>query len=158
MMQEKVIPKVEGVIPPDPVSFWPPQPGWYVVIAILLVLIFWFSYKLVKKYKYSAYRRSAIDQLKQYALLNPAEPEFINLNRLLKAVAIKTYGRSEVASLSGEHWSEFLNKKVKGDLFTDEQLNFLTYSSFNPKSFEPMEQQFWTSLLSNCQKWVKDHR
>ena len=55
-MQERMLQNLEPIIEPDPIAFWPPQPGWYVVAIILLGLailgvIKWMAYKRKNEYR-----------------------------------------------------------------------------------------------------------
>lgn len=158
MMQDKVIPKVEGVIPPDPVSFWPPQPGWYVVIVILLALLIWGIYKAVKKYQKNAYRRMGLMQLKKLQELKPDQGSLAQLNNLLKAASIEAYSRDVVASLSGPQWYEFLAGSCKRNPFSEDQSTVIANGSFDHSLIDNMDQTSWNKLVISAQNWMKSHR
>ena len=158
MMQDKVIPKVEGVIPPDPVSFWPPQPGWYVVIAILLVLLIWGIYKAVKKYQNDAYRRMGVEQLESLKTAAVDKENFVRLNNLLKAASIHAYSRDEVASLSGIQWSQFLSNSCRNNPFNEDQGELIARGSYDESLLENTDKEKWQMLVISSQKWMKTHR
>ncbi|PQB05579.1 DUF4381 domain-containing protein [Aureitalea marina] len=158
MIQEKVIPEVEGIIPPDPVSFWPPQPGWYVVMVVLLALLIWLIVKMMKKYRRNAYRRMGYQQLEDLKSAEVDQASLIQLNNLLKAASIEAYSREEVASLSGSKWAEFLSSSCKTDPFTPEHKNLISKGSFDQSLIENTKPESWQILLVSSQKWMKTHR
>ncbi len=158
MIQEKVIPEVEGVIPPDPVSFWPPQPGWYVVMAIILVLLVWIVIKQVQKYKRNAYRRMGLAQLEQLKQQPCSTDNLQQFNNLLKAASIQAYSREKVASLSGNVWYEFLSNSCKKNPFDPEQSKLMADGSYDHSLIEATDAEHWQKLIISGQKWMKNHR
>ena len=158
MIQEKVIPEVEGIIPPDPVSFWPPQPGWYVVIVLLIALITWIVIKMVKDYRRNAYRRMGVQQLEVLKGSTVDQASLVKLNSLLKAASIRAYSREKVASLSGSKWIEFLSSSCKNDPFTSDQKKLISSGSFDRSLIDNTKQESWKLLVVSSQKWMKTHR
>ncbi len=101
---------------PEPISWWPPAPGWWLLSAalVLLVLLAWFSYRC---YQRGAIKRAALNELSQIASHYREHPQqqLQLLSQLLRRVALATQPRSRVAGLSEETWLAFL------DHFTDQQ-------------------------------------
>ena len=61
----------EPIVPPGEVAFWPPQPGWYVVFALVLILAGYIGYRYWKQHKANRYRRLAKAEL-ETAKLTPS--------------------------------------------------------------------------------------
>lgn len=101
--------------PLDP-GWWPPAPGWWLLAALLLLLAGAGAWQLWRRRQRRRYRREALAQLDQLQSSWPTnDPAGFasQCNRLLKAVALRSFPRDSVAALSGEAWSDFLNNSVK---------------------------------------------
>lgn len=98
---------------PELIGWWPLAPGWWVLIALLLLVLAATAYWLWRRYQRRAYRRQAERQLA--ALLSTYQDDadskaFVaRVNSLLKATALVAYPRRTVAAVSGEQWLALLN-------------------------------------------------
>ncbi|MBT1446319.1 DUF4381 family protein [Shewanella sp. JM162201] len=104
-------------LPPD-IEFWPPAP-WVLPMALLLFV-------LLSLLLWWAYRRFKVNRAKRKALLAPKEAALalldnitlddsesvLTLSGVLKRAALSYFPRDEVASLSGNAWSEFLARTL----------------------------------------------
>jgi hypothetical protein len=86
---------------PPQVSWWPPAPGWYVVIALALIATAWLALRLLRRWQANAYRRAALHELK--SLDTPAA-----IAELLRRTALAVSPRSSVAEKSGSAWLDWL--------------------------------------------------
>jgi hypothetical protein len=97
---------------PDPVSWWPPAPGWWLLAALVLGLTGAATLALLRRRRRRAALRAALRELD--ALRNgdtgrdPAELTR-RLSRLLRRYALTRFPRREVAGLAGEDWLRFLD-------------------------------------------------
>lgn len=99
---------------PDPVSWWPPAPGWWLVAGLVLVvggliLRWWFKRRLR-----TAPARAALSELERLRAdleRDRDDRRFVAaLSALLRRVALTRYPRDQVAGLSGEAWLAFLDR------------------------------------------------
>ena len=95
---------LRDIVVPDPVPWWPPAPGWYGVIAIVLVAAIWVAFRSWKRWKANAYRRSALTVLE-------GAGDSSEIVTTLKRTALAAFPRSEVASLTGDAWCDWLEEK-----------------------------------------------
>mgnify|MGYP000520335951 CR=1 FL=1 len=96
---------------PQDVSMWPlAWPWWAMLVSLISVLVF-ISYYMKK----TKWRKHALQQLQKIDTANNLECTR-QCNRLLKQVALLRFGK-ECASLSGEKWLDFLDSKVKNNIF-----------------------------------------
>lgn len=100
---------------PEAVSIWPLAPGWYVLIALLLLLTvggLW----LRQRQRRNAYRREATQALeaalslyKQSEELNTYLQQF---NAILRRTALSAGATPAVLSLKGEAWLAWLDQSA----------------------------------------------
>lgn len=140
---------------PEAIGWWPPAPGWWLVLLAVIVLVAVAIYLLYKRHRSNAYRRIALLQLKtlhaQYLLQQDAGRYLGQLNSLLKSVALLAYPRHLVAAQHGESWRAFLNSA----LLPGEQLPPAFSDSPYQQHCPPIDM---IQLHQAAQSWIKRHR
>lgn len=131
--------------------------GWKILFAILIFLISLFLYKYYTSYKKNTYRRLAVIKIKQLQqTLKNRDVDLISKTMFhLKATALQTYNKTEVASLKGLEWLKFLDEKGKTAYFSKNEavITKVLYSDLLDKSDEFNKNEFITSSI----KWIKVH-
>ena len=89
---------------PEVSTWWPLAWGWWLVILIALVALFFSCQLLIKQYKLRIAKQQALAQIKQ---LEQAS-SLISLNSLLKRALMSYLPRHSVASLHGAKWQALL--------------------------------------------------
>ena len=156
-MQETNIDQLAPVIPPETVSFWPPQPGWYVLFGLLLFVLCYALYRYIIHRKKNRYRSIALREVQSLPVQKPDISELILLNRILKATALQGFPRSTVAALYGEEWLHFLDSTAVGSNFK-EAGDLLVNSSYHKAETLEIESQQWANLLVISKYWIKKHK
>ena len=105
---------------PAAIGWWPLAPGWWFLIALAMLLLTVLGWLAWRRWRARAYRRLASARLTAIDLSDP--DYFAKVNRILKAVAVRSYGRRRVARLSGRQWLEFLQASSGGRVSFPEQL------------------------------------
>lgn len=152
-MNLEALEQLEDIIIPPAVSWWPLASSvWISLISLigLIVALIWY-FRL--RYKQRLYRRVAIQYLNQ---INQTDDQtfLIEINRLLKQVAITTYGRQACADLDHQAWLDFLQFKAQ----------FIKM----PKAFQNINQRYQATApnLSDkdkraiqryAQRWIAGH-
>ena len=97
---------------PGPIESWPPAPGWWVLVILACVIIGYGLYRLYQFWKKNQYRRDAIKAMSQLQSQLSSDPSAYleAYNNLLKRVALTSFKRENVASLTGEAWVAFLDQ------------------------------------------------
>jgi hypothetical protein len=106
---------------PDPIGWWPPAPGWWLVGVAVLLLVAATARYLVRRIKNGEFRREARRELRLLAENREAMDDrqlVEQLSILLRRVAIRAYGRETVAPLAGQRWLGFLDRTGDTDRFT----------------------------------------
>lgn len=138
---------------PDPVSWWPPGPGWWlllsilVIIAVILVLLY-------RRYRNLALQRAALKELRiieaQYHLQLDLRQLAIELSALLRRVSISLLDRKSIAALSGQQWLVWLDQQAASDQFTTGHGQHLLSAPYQAHpEFYP------DALIELCRTWIR---
>ncbi len=107
---------------PSPVGWWPPAPGWWLLAALGLLVLYaaWRAWS--KRRRRRALRDEALAELAAIRAgyySSSGDPQRLarELSRLLRRVAISRFPREEVAGLVGDDWLAFLDRTFEGDGF-----------------------------------------
>ncbi len=133
------------IVTPDPVSLWPPGPAWFLVAVVILIGVAFLVWLRWRKWRRNAYRRTAIEQLEGIRTVH-------EVNQLLKRVALVSFDRSNVASLSGSDWIAFLRNT--GGRFNDNH-GVLLAEGYR-KITRPTLSGF-DSLVAATKAWIRNH-
>lgn len=140
---------------PDAVSWWPPAPGYWLLLALLMISLmsFWL---MRKRYRQRAVKRAALKQLtliKQNFRQNHDTQQLVSqLSALLRRAAISTFPRANCAALTGQQWLQWLDTGLK-----NQPLNFnssagqLLVSAPYQKTIASEQTE---ELLKLCQQWL----
>jgi len=153
---------LNDIVLPATVGWWPLASGWYILIGIMLIALAWFGYRSLHRWKNNRYRRAALRELQKLEdrINGPGERD-ANLRQipvLLKRTALSVYPRSQVASLSGHDWFQFLNSTVKNPSFTESSASTLTTISYSTGELNSIDSQATTALLDASRSWLKHHQ
>ena len=139
---------------PDAVSWWPPAIGWWVLVALILLAIFF----LPRLYRYLTYKplniisQQAFQEIKEHYKEQQDVMFFIqSLSKLLRQISMSYHGREKVANLTGEQWIHSLNDLTDTKYFNGELSNILTNAPYQHSSnIDPI------LILEVTQNWVND--
>lgn len=141
---------------PEPVSWWPPAPGWWLVALVVVGLLVVGGRIFIKYIRRNRYRRVALVELRclQEKRQNyPPRDLLERLASLLKQVAIQSCGRHRVASLTGERWLQFLDDTGRTDQFSGGAGRLLGGDHYRPEVKMVPEE-----LFQLAEKWLRGHR
>lgn len=131
---------------PAEIGNWPPAPGWYALVAVVLLLIVGLCLWLWHRHRQNAWRRAALLELdsivSEYQAHSSATSEddarcHQQINLLLKRITHQN--DSHAASLSGAAWAEYLHNSGRNSL-SQEQTNLLAIAAYQaaPPDPEPL--------------------
>lgn len=138
---------------PPPIDWWPPAPGWWLLLAIVLAVAIGAGLWYRRRRQRHAYRRHAREELDNLRRTQGAS--VAALNALLKRTALQIYGRDAVAHLHGDAWVAFLRRQCPA-LGSSHQstLDALTCGPYTPDADQPATAE----LLAACGQWLDQHR
>ncbi|MGB5739133.1 MAG: DUF4381 domain-containing protein [Woeseia sp.] len=108
---------------PDPVSWWPLAPGWWLLLAIALAGLLWLASRAYRDWQRGRARRLALRELDRLAAAHAADGNVAQLAKSLSALlrrAMLAYApRVEVARLTGDAWLNWLDRGLAQPVFTE---------------------------------------
>lgn len=108
---------------PEPVSWWPPAPGWWLLALValaVLVLAPWALHRHLRKRRQLGRVLAEVDTLEAaYRRSGDAQALCSGLSLVLKRVALAAWPRERVAGLTGRAWLEFLDDSGGGGAFAN---------------------------------------
>ena len=136
---------------PEPIGIWPLAWGWYGLIGLLIVIIIALIYgiKRIKQraaIKSAAKLLAAIKQQKQDNLQSLAD-----LSIWLRRVVITVAPRSDVASLTGTAWLNYLDSVFTDAPFSQGVGRCLADSPYRKNLPEDIDID---QLFSLCERWL----
>ena len=140
---------------PGAIGWWPPAPGWWVLLLVLLsataALLAW----LWLRHRRNRYRRLGLAQLREVEQRYRTDGDSLALaaavNALLKTVALQAYPRTDVAGIHGQAWADFLNSTGGQAVSFD---NSMAAAHYLPASDAPEPAQ----LCDQASLWIRQHR
>jgi hypothetical protein len=108
-MEQDPLSQLRDIHMPAPGGFWPPAPGWWILLLILIVLAVAVTLWVRRRRQRNAWYRIArldLDRLANRAAVT--SQWFSELNSLLKQSALARYPDRQPESLSGSGWVDFL--------------------------------------------------
>lgn len=139
---------------PPAISWWPPAPGWWLLLLGLLLLI---------TAIYAMYRHRQRRQLQRLALFELEElqqhysdsqnPQQLleGLSRLLRQSAILHFPQHNCAGLVGSDWLIFLDQQLEDQPFSQGPGRLLAEAPYRPQSGQINSE----ALLTLCRRWLQ---
>lgn len=145
--------KLNPIIWPEPAPWWPPAPGWYLVLTVLAMLLAWTAWHMARRWWRNRYRRAALRELNAIK----ADPSAIGaLPGLLKRTAMVAFRRERAAALNGVEWQAFLDRTNPRDSFDHACGELLARLSYRPDAALSPDES--ANLLRAGESWLRHHR
>jgi hypothetical protein len=130
---------------PPPVPWWPPTPGWWIVIGMVAAGLTVMLVKALIHWQTNRYRREALDLLD-----DPATPPS-EWPGLIKRCALAAWRRTSVAPLTGPEWDAFFARSLRKATHpsgTGSRIEELAFAKDSDGS----------GLKEATRDWIKHHR
>ena len=104
---------------PQAISWWPPAIGWWLLVLLALLLVALLLYYLRRYYLATVFRREGKRLLLQLYHLWQREGDsqgyLQGVNEVLKRTVLLRFPEQDTASLSGERWTNFLDRQFDAE-------------------------------------------
>lgn len=145
-------------LPPPPASYWPQAPGWWVLLALIVLALLVYLVRRLLRWWADRYRRAALLELDAIER-DLAEPTrrtaaLDALPALVKRTVFTWAPRRPTAAMTGDAWLGFLDRTLPGGAFSNgagRQLETLAYG------VQAMDQREQDALLALIRRWIRDH-
>lgn len=112
---------------PAPAGWWPPAPGWWIVLALCIAAIILLLRWLRNPHR--RLRKLALRELERIEQQQEAPQQVATgIQNVLRRYALSRFGRNRTAKLSGTPWLEFLVTEGAQALAGDAGTNLLAAS------------------------------
>lgn len=101
---------LQDIVLPAPPSFWAPAQGFWILLALITMIVITATWIILQIRQRNAYRRAGLVLLAQATTL-------YEINVVLKRVALAAFPREQVAHLHGTEWSQFMQSTCPGSQF-----------------------------------------
>lgn len=140
---------------PEPVSWWPPAPGWWLLLILSAVIIM--GIVLFKQFrKRRLLKRTVLGELemirKQYNENHDRVEQLKALSALMRRASISFYQRNSSASLTGVEWLQHLDSTARRKEFENGDGRILATAPYLPANSR-LEVDV-NDLLSLCEDWL----
>lgn len=123
---------------PEPITWWPPAFGWWLLLIlfcllILVILLMWRRMAKKRKEAKTVARRELRKLQIEYQHHHNSQKLVQEISILMRRVCLSYYPRTEVASLTGEAWLQFLDQQVGNQQFTQGSGQCLIKAPYVPR-------------------------
>lgn len=137
--------RLHDLVLPPAVPWWPLAPGWYLVLALALVVAAWGALRVWKHWQLNAYRREAMREL---ALLESSAA----IAELLRRSALAIAPRTEIAEKTGSAWLDWLTAQFPEPMPDTVRMQ-LTVGVYDPSHTS----QELSILRNYAGRWITHH-
>jgi len=136
--------QLNDIIAPTAPSWFPPAPIYWFLLFIVIGVVGAVGYLFNKHQKQKKLQKLYLLKLQQ---LEQQQTDFIKLNQLLKGCALSYFPRSDVASLHGEQWFDFLQQYSHFPIFNNKQ-------EFTKRLYQADAQAIQSNDFIEAKKWI----
>lgn len=142
MDSEELLAQLADIHLPEPVSFWPPAPGWWVLAVIVLiaavVFVRWWNQRHARQQVYlhavAELDRCMTRYAEQDGDSDQRKLDYVNgVNSVLRRVALVHFPSANVASLGGAEWVEFIRENGDSSGLDEDLAAALSFGRFQTR-------------------------
>lgn len=139
---------LHDIVLTEPITYLPQTTAWYVLLAVLLIMLVTGAIAWGRHARRNRYRKLALRRLSEIAERRTYE----ELPVLVKQTALCAYARDEVASLSGEAWLRFLDESYGGREFSKGAGRILPTLAYGQSADVRAD-----DIVALIRNWIRNH-
>lgn len=134
--------------------WWPPAPGWWILLAIILLGI---GVVAFLHWQRKHWQQKILDEVenavRQHA--DNRQQQITGLSEILRRVALRAFSREQVANLYGIKWLEFLDEHAaKTGSFMQHDMRVLADETYRPPG-DAKPLNFDDPLVNAVRIWIR---
>jgi hypothetical protein len=141
---------------PDPISWWPPAPGWWILLSIivlgLIIFVLWKKIQRKRRIKKAARTEFEIIRATYQNEMNPALLAQ-SISTLLRRICLSYYPHTHVPGMTGQQWLSYLDSTATIKGFQTSSGNILATAPYLPEDECPDFDA--EALLSLSEAWIE---
>jgi len=169
---EELLAQLADIHLPAEISYWPPAPGWWILALIVLALVVLAIRRYIRHRNLHQICQHALAELSHcynsYAKRASADGDdqklrYVNeFNSVIRRVALYHFPKSNVASLGGHAWVDFIRKKGESSRLDDSIAAALSFGRFQADcdvdvvALNSLGEEWITSLYIGATKSTKE--
>ena len=137
---------------PPPISLWPPAPGWWITLGLVMMGVMLCLWILRNRRRKQSCRlaMNELSAIKQYYETHRDDQWLIQrLSVMVRRYALARFPRTEVAGLAGMAWLQFLDRSGRTNQFTDGIGHLLSSGPYQQQAVSAAE------LVPLVEQWIK---
>ncbi|MHB1334216.1 MAG: DUF4381 domain-containing protein [Sulfuriferula sp.] len=143
---------------PARISWWPPAPGWWLLVALVLLLavVSYVLYRLRKRNHWRRFALTELNRLREQNASRQSDPRTVisELSILLRRVAVSRFPREETAALNGDNWLAFLDRSLdESTAFQSDTGRLLITIPYRPEM--AVDASALSALFTLAERWLK---
>ncbi len=145
---------LKGIHLPDPISWWPPALGWWLVFGITFILLNCILWMIWKYFRPNLKKQAvkALDRIERAFHENEdAQACLAELSIFLRRAVLSRKQTKDCASLTGEAWLKILDQPLKKPEFSQGAGQILLNGPYQAY----VEKEDVAQAIELCRKWVK---
>ncbi len=135
---------------PDPISWWPPAIGWWILLGVICVGIF-----VLVRMSRPSLKKEALKALhrieKEFIETGDAEKSMSELSVLFRRVVVSQNDSMKSGGVTGNAWLALLDKQINEPEFSNGVGQILLTGPYQRK----IEKKNVCEIIKLCRKWVK---
>jgi len=143
---------------PDPVSWWPPAIGWWILLGLVLCMMmagaWWWRRSIAIRNAPATIARRELDRLRAQWTRQGDEQRLVSeISTWLRRAAMSLSSRRQAAGRTGEQWWRYLDEIAGEPVFDDADGRLLAQAPYRagPGENESLNAEH---LLELCERWL----
>tara|TARA_R110002096_G_scaffold28985_3_gene87505 strand:- start:2800 stop:3276 length:477 start_codon:yes stop_codon:yes gene_type:complete len=136
--------RLNDLVSPPEISWWPLAPGWYVVAIGVLLFVGILGFRAWKEWKVNAYRRAALRELESAS-------DISTVAEILRRTALMIVPRATVATKAGNAWVDWL-ESLTSDPMPDDLRHQLTRGIYDRSDGD------FNKVSRYASQWIRSHQ